>query len=256
MLTGPPPRTGTRTNRAVPWRWRPGREVRRSRGASPSRRGKSRVDRCDCHLAPKVQPLRLAVLDVGANTVHLVVVDGQLDGTFVPVAREREILRLADAAFPAMLLPEQAVGRLAATVARMRERADELQADDLVGFATSPIREARNGVDALQRVRQATGVAVTVLPAVEEARLTYLAARRWTAFSARRLLVVSGRRGGHGGRPGRPPAPRAPRSRRPRSRHVGRRTQRRPVRAGVRPPHRADRDRTSRSRSSGEPPAR
>jgi exopolyphosphatase / guanosine-5'-triphosphate,3'-diphosphate pyrophosphatase len=134
--------------------------------------------------------LRLAVLDVGSNTLHLVVVDGQPDGTFVPVARERETLRLAEAAFPAMLLPEEAVERLTDTVARMRARADALHADALVGFATSAIREARNGVEALGRVRESTGVAVTVLPGVEEARLTYLAARRWTAFSARRLLVV------------------------------------------------------------------
>ena len=134
--------------------------------------------------------MRLAVLDVGSNTVHLVVVDGQPDGTFVPVARERETLRLAEAAFPAMLLPEEAVKRLTETVARMRTRADALHADALVGFATSAIREARNGVEALGRVREATGLAVTVLPGVEEARLTYVAARRWTAFSARRLLVV------------------------------------------------------------------
>jgi exopolyphosphatase/guanosine-5'-triphosphate,3'-diphosphate pyrophosphatase len=134
--------------------------------------------------------VRLAVLDVGSNTVHLVVVDGQPDGAFVPVAHERETLRLAEAALPAMVLPEEAVERLIATVVRMRDCADELRADALVGFATSAIREARNGVDALGRVREATGVAVTVLPGAQEARLTYLAARRWTAFSARRLLVV------------------------------------------------------------------
>jgi exopolyphosphatase/guanosine-5'-triphosphate,3'-diphosphate pyrophosphatase len=134
--------------------------------------------------------LRLAVLDVGSNTVHLVVVDGQPDGTFITVARERETLRLAEASFPTMLLPEEAVERLTDTMARMRAQADELHADALVGFATSAIREARNGLDALGQVRKATGVAVTVLPGVEEARLTYLAARRWTAFSARRLLVV------------------------------------------------------------------
>ncbi len=134
--------------------------------------------------------MRLAVLDVGSNTVHLAVVDGQPDGTFVPVARERETLRLAEAAFPAMLLPDEAVERLTATVARMRARADELRADALVGFATSAIREARNGLEALGRVREATGVGVAVLPGVEEARLTYLATRRWTAFSARRLLVL------------------------------------------------------------------
>jgi exopolyphosphatase/guanosine-5'-triphosphate,3'-diphosphate pyrophosphatase len=108
----------------------------------------------------------------------------------VPVARERETLRLAEAAFPAMLLPNEAVERLTATVARMRAGADALGADALVGFATSAIREARNGVEALERVWEATGVAVAVLFGVEEARLTYLAARRWTAFSARRLLVV------------------------------------------------------------------
>ena len=72
--------------------------------------------------------MRLAVLDVGSNTVHLVVVDGQPDGTFVPVGRERETLRLAEAAFPTMLLPADAVERLTATVARMRARADALHA--------------------------------------------------------------------------------------------------------------------------------
>ena len=51
--------------------------------------------------------MRLAVLDVGSNTVHLVVVDGQPDGTFAPVARERETLRLAEA----MLLPDAAAWR-------------------------------------------------------------------------------------------------------------------------------------------------
>jgi exopolyphosphatase / guanosine-5'-triphosphate,3'-diphosphate pyrophosphatase len=134
--------------------------------------------------------VRLAVLDVGSNTIHLVVVDGQADGTFTVVGRERDTLRLAEAAFPSMALPDEAVERLVASVARMRAVADELRAGALVGFATSAIREARNGLDVLGRVREATGVTIKVLPGVEEARLTYLAARRWTAFSARRLLVL------------------------------------------------------------------
>jgi exopolyphosphatase / guanosine-5'-triphosphate,3'-diphosphate pyrophosphatase len=134
--------------------------------------------------------VRLAVLDVGSNTIHLVVVDGRADGTFSVVARERDTLRLAEAAFPSMSLPAEAVGRLVASVARMRAVADDLRAGAIAGFATSAIREARNGLDALDQVRAATGVTIKVLPGVEEARLTYLAARRWTAFSARRLLVV------------------------------------------------------------------
>ena len=134
--------------------------------------------------------MRLAVLDVGSNTVHLVVVDGRPDGTFAVVARERDTLRLAEAAFPSMSLPAEAVGRLVASVTRMRAVADDLRAGAVAGFATSAIREARNGLDVLDRVREATGVTIKVLPGTEEARLTYLAARRWTAFSARRLLVV------------------------------------------------------------------
>jgi hypothetical protein len=63
--------------------------------------------------------------------------------------------------------------------------ADGLRAGAITGFATSAIREARNGLDVLGRVRETTGVTIKVLPGVEEARLTYLAARRWTAFSAR-----------------------------------------------------------------------
>ena len=134
--------------------------------------------------------MRLAVLDVGSNTIHLVVVDGQADGGFTVVGRERDTLRLAEAAFPSMSLPDEAVERLVASVTRMRAAADELGAAALVGFATSAIREARNGVEVLGRVREAAGVSIKVLPGVEEARLTYVAARRWTAFSARRLLVI------------------------------------------------------------------
>src|SRR5262245_20775017 len=108
--------------------------------------------------------MRLAVLDIGSNTAHLAVVDGQRDGSFTPVARERDTLRLADAAFPEMVIPAEAAARLTATVARMRARADEVGAQALVAFATSAIRESRNGLDVLSRVHDVTGVPVKVLP--------------------------------------------------------------------------------------------
>jgi exopolyphosphatase/guanosine-5'-triphosphate,3'-diphosphate pyrophosphatase len=136
------------------------------------------------------RPVRLAVLDIGSNTVHLVVVDGRPDGTFAVVERERDTLRLADSAFPGRFLPDEAVERLIASVKGKRQVADRLHAEALIGFATSAIREARNGADALGRVREETGVSISVLSGTEEARLTYYATRRWTAFSAKRLLVV------------------------------------------------------------------
>jgi exopolyphosphatase/guanosine-5'-triphosphate,3'-diphosphate pyrophosphatase len=134
--------------------------------------------------------MRLAVLDIGSNTAHVVVVDGDPDGSFRPVASQRRVLRLAEAAFPTMSIPDQAAARLVSTIDGMREFAAQRGADALVAFATSAIREATNGMDVLGQVRAATGVTVSVLPGAEEARLTYRAARAWAAFSGRRLLVV------------------------------------------------------------------
>lgn len=135
--------------------------------------------------------MRLAVLDIGSNTAHLVVVDGSDGaGTFTEVGRKKEILRLADAAFGTMSLPDRTADRLVSTAKQMRAFADQQGADQLLAFATSAIREATNGLDVLARVRDDAGVPVRVLPGVEEARLTYLAARTWTMFSARRLLVL------------------------------------------------------------------
>jgi exopolyphosphatase/guanosine-5'-triphosphate,3'-diphosphate pyrophosphatase len=134
--------------------------------------------------------MRLAALDIGSNTVHLTIVDGRPDGRFERVAEQREVLRLAEAAFPSMELPEESAEHLIATVARMRAFATSNRVDALVAFATSAIREAINGMAVLGRVREATGVPVSVLPGGQEARLTYVAARAWATFSASHLLVL------------------------------------------------------------------
>jgi exopolyphosphatase/guanosine-5'-triphosphate,3'-diphosphate pyrophosphatase len=134
--------------------------------------------------------VRLAALDIGSNTAHLVVVDGRSDGSFRPVASQRAVLRLAESAFPSLSLPDRAADRLVATVAEMHDFATAHRVESLVAFATSAIREAANGMAVLGRVRLETGIPVSVLPGAEEARLTYVAARAWTAQSAQRLLVV------------------------------------------------------------------
>jgi exopolyphosphatase / guanosine-5'-triphosphate,3'-diphosphate pyrophosphatase len=134
--------------------------------------------------------MRLGVLDIGSNTAHLSVIDGRSDGTFRPIVDRRVVLRLAEAAFPSMEIPDEAAEKLTATVGEMRAFATEQRVNALVAFATSAIREATNGMAVLGLLRESTGVPVRVLPGVEEARLTYLAARTWATFSARRLLVL------------------------------------------------------------------
>jgi exopolyphosphatase/guanosine-5'-triphosphate,3'-diphosphate pyrophosphatase len=72
----------------------------------------------------------------------------------------------------------------------MRRQADALGVYDLAAFATSALRDAANGEAVLTRVREATGVSIGVLPGEEEARLTFLAVRRWFGWSAGRLLAL------------------------------------------------------------------
>ena len=105
--------------------------------------------------------MRLGVLDIGSNTAHLSVVEGSPDGDFRPVANRRAVLKLAEAAFPSLAIPEEAEERLVATVRQMRAVAAEHRVSALVAFATSAIREATNGMAVLGRLREATGPAPT-----------------------------------------------------------------------------------------------
>jgi exopolyphosphatase/guanosine-5'-triphosphate,3'-diphosphate pyrophosphatase len=82
------------------------------------------------------------------------------------------------------------VDALATFVAEAAEVAEEQGCQELLAFATSAVREASNGEAVLSAVRQRTGVDLQVLPGDDEARLTFLAARRWFGWSAGRLLVL------------------------------------------------------------------
>jgi len=60
----------------------------------------------------------------------------------------------------------------------------------VLAFATSALRDAGSHRDVVERVRDDTGVVLRMLPGEDEARYTFLAARRWFGWSAGRLLVV------------------------------------------------------------------
>jgi exopolyphosphatase / guanosine-5'-triphosphate,3'-diphosphate pyrophosphatase len=134
--------------------------------------------------------VRLGVLDVGSNTVHLLVVDAQRGGHPTPMTSEKVELRLAEHLDQAGALTEEGADALVAAVARAHEAAAVAGCRDLLAFATSALRDATNSVQVLARVRTETGVALAVLPGEDEARYTFLAVRRWYGWSAGRLLVL------------------------------------------------------------------
>jgi exopolyphosphatase / guanosine-5'-triphosphate,3'-diphosphate pyrophosphatase len=134
--------------------------------------------------------MRLGVLDVGSNTVHLLVVDAHRGAHPTPMTSEKTVLRLAERIGAHGRLDDADADELVRTVAKAKDAATEAGCDDLMAFATSAVREAGNAADVLGRVREETGVELTVLPGEQEARFTFLAARRWYGWSAGRLLLL------------------------------------------------------------------
>lgn len=134
--------------------------------------------------------MRLGVLDVGSNTVHLLVVDAHRGAHPTPMTSEKSVLRLADRIGDDGCLAPNDADELVQSIATARKAADAAGCDDLMAFATSAIRDATNSADVLERVREETGVELEVLPGSDEARFTFLAARRWYGWSAGRLLLL------------------------------------------------------------------
>jgi exopolyphosphatase / guanosine-5'-triphosphate,3'-diphosphate pyrophosphatase len=134
--------------------------------------------------------MRLGVLDVGSNTIHLLVVDARRGGHPSPQRSEKTVLRLAEHVGDDGRLSRAGADGLVAAVAAARRTAKELDCDDLLAFATSAVRDAVNSAKVLERVRDETGVDLQVLTGPDEARLTFLAVRRWFGWSAGRLLML------------------------------------------------------------------
>jgi len=134
--------------------------------------------------------MRLGVLDVGSNTVHMLVVDAHPGARPLPAFSHKVDLSLAAHLERDDNLSAAGEERLTEVVADSLRIAEDKGVEDFVAFATSAIRDAANGDDVLARVRERTGVNIRVLSGENEARLTFLAARRWFGWSSGRLLVV------------------------------------------------------------------
>jgi exopolyphosphatase/guanosine-5'-triphosphate,3'-diphosphate pyrophosphatase len=121
--------------------------------------------------------VRIAALDLGSNSFHLLVADVHADGTFVPLVREKEMLRLGDAVAREGRVPEPTAETAIATVRRFRKLADAAGAVEVLAKATSAIRTAANGDTLVDRIETEARVPVEVIDGMEEARLIFGAVR-------------------------------------------------------------------------------
>jgi len=132
--------------------------------------------------------MRMSVVDVGSNTVRLMVADVE-GGVPLPVHTAKWKLRLSEAVEPGGPVPQEAVGRLAEAVGAAGAKAQQWGAAGPLAFATSVVRSAPNRAQVLRAVRTQTGIPLCTLPGEVEAELTFLAARRWMGWRSGPLAL-------------------------------------------------------------------
>ncbi|MBS9532906.1 Ppx/GppA family phosphatase [Mycobacterium sp. M1] len=132
--------------------------------------------------------MRLGVLDVGSNTVHLLVVDAHRGGHPTPMSSTKATLRLAEATDDSGKITRRGADKLVSTVEEFAKIAASSGCAELMAFATSAVRDASNSEDVLARVRSEAGVDLKVLAGEDESRLTFLSVRRWFGWSAGRII--------------------------------------------------------------------
>lgn len=130
------------------------------------------------------------MLDIGSNTVHLLVVDAYYGAAPVPAHSQKIELRLAEHIDEDGKIDKALARTLSGFVSEALRVGEDLGVTEVDAFATSAIRDAKNGRAILEQVHEHTGVRVNLLSGVDEARLTFLAVRRWFGWSAGRLLSL------------------------------------------------------------------
>ena len=134
--------------------------------------------------------MRLGVLDVGSNTVHLQIVDTSPGARPNPTFNYKEELKLTQYISEDNLVSDEGVEKLRSCIKRAIEQSASVQTQELLPFATSALREASNGEEIINSINKDFKIDLQVLSGEEEAKLTFLAARRWFGWSSGRLLVI------------------------------------------------------------------
>ena len=120
--------------------------------------------------------MRIAAIDIGTNSIHMIVVKVRPDLSFEVIDREKDMVRLGAGGLDGKSLTPTAMAAAMQTLAKFRRLAESNKVDEIVASATSATREAENGGDFIAEVARQTGIRIRVISGTEEARLIHLAA--------------------------------------------------------------------------------
>lgn len=139
--------------------------------------------------------MKIAAIDVGTNSVHLIIAEVSPDGSITTIEKAREQVELGAGEFHAGTpgsvhrITDEAFARGIGALTRFKQACDGFDVEDVHAAATSAVREAENGIEFCRAVKLATGIHVRVISGLDEARLVYLGARAEVDFSVGRALL-------------------------------------------------------------------
>lgn len=142
------------------------------------------------HLTHQDFNMKIAAIDVGSNSIHMILVESHDGIDFEIVDREKEMVRLGSGVFETRELSEAAMARAEQCLHNYRRLAERLRADRILAYATSAVREARNGGDFISRIHERVGIFLQLITSAEEARLITLAVQHSINFRGRRALLI------------------------------------------------------------------
>ena len=134
--------------------------------------------------------MRIATIDIGTNSIHMVIADTLSPGAFEVVDREREVVQVGRGSFRSGRLRTDAIARSVDALVRMVQLARRLKSDRILCTATAAVREARNGGTFVEEARARAGISPRVIPADEEGRLIYLAVKAALELGPKPSLIV------------------------------------------------------------------
>jgi exopolyphosphatase / guanosine-5'-triphosphate,3'-diphosphate pyrophosphatase len=134
--------------------------------------------------------MRIAAIDIGTNSIHMIVVQVRPDLSFEVIDREKDMVRLGAGGLDGRSLTPTAIGAALQTLSKFRRIAESHKVDEIVACATSATREADNGGDFIAEVDRQTGIRIKVISGTEEARLIHLAAGYGVDIGGSTAVVV------------------------------------------------------------------
>src|SRR5581483_11829644 len=120
--------------------------------------------------------MRIAAIDIGTNSLHMIVVRVRPDLSFEVIDREKDMVRLGAGGLDGRALTPEAMHAALQVLSKFRRLAESHNVDEIIAAATSATREAENGGEFLKNVVEQTGIRPQVISGTEEARLIHLAA--------------------------------------------------------------------------------